>query len=88
MGRIGCCDVEGLRKGAWTAEEDKKLLAYIQEHGEGGWRSLPDKAGLKRCGKSCRLRWANYLRPGIKRGKFSAEEEHKIIELHAVLGNR
>lgn len=88
MGRIGCYDVEGLRKGAWTAEEDKKLLAYIQEHGEGGWRSLPNKAGLKRCGKSCRLRWANYLRPGIKRGKFSAEEEHKIIELHAVLGNR
>ncbi|KAK4568177.1 hypothetical protein RGQ29_003810 [Quercus rubra] len=88
MGRIGCYDAEGLRKGAWTAEEDKKLLAYIQEHGEGGWRFLPDKAGLKRCGKSCRLRWANYLRPGIKRGKFSAEEEHKIIELHAVLGNR
>ena len=45
MGRIGCYDAEGLRKGAWTAEEDKKLLAYIQEHGEGGWRFLPDKAG-------------------------------------------
>ena len=45
MGRIGCYDAEGLRKGAWTAEEDKKLLAYIQEYGEGGWRFLPDKAG-------------------------------------------
>jgi len=45
-------------------------------------------AGLERCGKSCRLRWTNYLRPDIKRGKFSAQEEQTIIQLHAFLGNR
>lgn len=45
-------------------------------------------AGLLRCGKSCRLRWMNYLRPDIKRGNFSAEEEETIIKLHEVLGNR
>ncbi|KAF2318000.1 hypothetical protein GH714_041327 [Hevea brasiliensis] len=66
----------------------KNSSAYIQEHGEGGWRTLPQKAGLQRCGKSCRLRWANYLRPDIKRGEFSTEEEQKIIQLHASLGNR
>ncbi|KAF2318001.1 hypothetical protein GH714_041328 [Hevea brasiliensis] len=88
MGRTPCCNEAGLKKGAWTADEDHKLVAYIQEHGEGGWRTLPQKAGLQRCGKSCRLRWANYLRPDIKRGEFSAEEEQKIIELHASLGNR
>ncbi|CAL1411880.1 unnamed protein product [Linum trigynum] len=88
MGRTPCCNVDGLKKGAWTSEEDQKLIAYIQEHGEGGWRTLPQKAGLQRCGKSCRLRWANYLRPDIKRGEFSPEEEDRIIELHASLGNR
>ncbi|XP_031282777.1 transcription factor MYB4-like isoform X2 [Pistacia vera] len=41
-----------------------------------------------RCGKSCRLRWTNYLRPDIKRGNFSKEEEETIIKLHHVLGNR
>ncbi|KAE8671229.1 Transcription repressor MYB4 [Hibiscus syriacus] len=41
-----------------------------------------------RCGKSCRLRWINYLRPDLKRGTFSQEEENLIIELHALLGNR
>ncbi|KAF4403142.1 hypothetical protein G4B88_027913 [Cannabis sativa] len=88
MGRSPCCNVQGLKKGAWTPEEDQKLLSYIQQHGEGGWRSLPQKAGLSRCGKSCRLRWANYLRPDIKRGAFSPEEELTIVRLHSVLGNR
>ncbi|KAJ8750250.1 hypothetical protein K2173_014165 [Erythroxylum novogranatense] len=88
MGRSPCCDKIGLKKGPWTPEEDQKLLAYIEEHGHGSWRNLPAKAGLQRCGKSCRLRWTNYLRPDIKRGKFSLQEEQAIIQLHALLGNR
>ncbi|KAG6397732.1 hypothetical protein SASPL_143902 [Salvia splendens] len=88
MGRSPCCDKVGLKKGPWTPEEDQKLLAYIQDHGHGSWRALPPKAGLQRCGKSCRLRWTNYLRPDIKRGKFSLHEEQTIIQLHALLGNR
>lgn len=88
MVRTPCCKEEGIRKGAWTPEEDQKLIAYLQRHGEGGWRTLPEKAGLKRCGKSCRLRWANYLRPDIKRGEFSPEEDDTIIKLHALKGNK
>ncbi|GER47248.1 myb domain protein 16 [Striga asiatica] len=88
MGRSPCCDKVGLKKGPWTPEEDQKLLAYIQEHGHGSWRALPPKAGLQRCGKSCRLRWTNYLRPDIKRGEFSLQEQQTIIQLHALLGNR
>ncbi|TKY73365.1 Transcription factor MYB29 [Spatholobus suberectus] len=88
MGRTPCCSHEELRKGAWMVQEDQKLVAYIQKHGTGSWRTLPQKAGLQRCGKSCRLRWFNYLRPDIKRGKLSQEEEQTIIKLHAVLGNR
>ncbi|GKV08883.1 hypothetical protein SLEP1_g20454 [Rubroshorea leprosula] len=88
MGRSPCCDENGLKKGPWTPEEDRKLVDYIQKHGHGSWRALPKLAGLNRCGKSCRLRWTNYLRPDIKRGKFSEEEEQTIINLHAVLGNK
>lgn len=44
--------------------------------------------GLNRCGRSCRLRWLNYLRPNIKRGNISADEEDLIIRLHRLLGNR
>ncbi|KAE8658871.1 Transcription factor MYB32 [Hibiscus syriacus] len=88
MGRSPCCEKVGLKKGPWTPEEDQKLLAYIEQHGHGSWRALPLRAGLERCGKSCRLRWINYLRPDIKRGKLSLQEEQTIIQLHALLGNR
>ncbi|KAF5458168.1 hypothetical protein F2P56_022223 [Juglans regia] len=88
MGRPPSCDENGLKKGPWTPEEDQQLVKYIQKHGHGSWRALPKLAGLNRCGKSCRLRWTNYLRPDIKRGKFSEEEEQTILNLHAVLGNK
>ncbi|KAE9608435.1 putative transcription factor MYB-HB-like family [Lupinus albus] len=88
MGRTPCCNHKQMKKGAWTVEEDQKLITYIQTHGTGSWRTMPQKAGLQRCGKSCRLRWFNYLRPDIKRGHLSEEEEQTIIRLHAALGNR
>ncbi|CAN6712309.1 unnamed protein product [Malus baccata var. baccata] len=89
MVRAPCCDEESsLKKGPWTTEEDAKLMDYISRNGHGSWRALPKLAGLNRCGKSCRLRWTNYLRPDIKRGKFSEEEERVIINLHSVLGNK
>ncbi|KQK21312.1 transcription repressor MYB6 [Brachypodium distachyon] len=88
MGRKPCCSKEGLNRGAWTAMEDEILVSYINRHGEGKWGSLPKRAGLKRCGKSCRLRWLNYLRPGIKRGNISDDEEELIVRLHRLLGNR
>ncbi|KAG5390748.1 hypothetical protein IGI04_032289 [Brassica rapa subsp. trilocularis] len=88
MGRKTWFNDDGMKKGEWIAEEDEKLIAYINEHGMCDWRSIPKRAGLQRCGKSCRLRWLNYLRPGIKRGKFTPQEEEKIIKVHGVLGNR
>lgn len=88
MVRAPCCEKMGLKKGPWTPEEDQILISYIQSNGHGNWRALPKLAGLLRCGKSCRLRWTNYLRPDIKRGNFTREEEDNIIQLHEMLGNR
>ncbi|XP_022158812.1 transcription factor MYB8-like [Momordica charantia] len=88
MGRSPCCEKEHTNKGAWTKEEDQRLIDYIQIHGDGCWRSLPKAAGLLRCGKSCRLRWINYLRPDLKRGNFTDDEDELIINLHSLLGNK
>jgi len=88
MGRAPCCAKGDRNRGAWTKEEDDRLVQYVQAHGEGCWRSLPKAAGLLRCGKSCRLRWTNYLRPDLKRGNFSEDEEDLIFKLHALLGNK
>ncbi|KAE8664428.1 Transcription factor MYB86 [Hibiscus syriacus] len=81
-------DETGLKKGLWTPEEDRILVDYVQRHGHGKWKSVATSAGLNRSSKSCRLRWTNYLRPDIKRGSVSGEEEQTIIDLHALLGNK
>lgn len=89
MGRSPFCEKQlGVKKGPWTPDEDKLLVDYIQVHGHGSWRSLPKLAGLQRCGKSCRLRWTNYLRPDIKRGPFTPDEQKSIIQLHGIVGNK
>ncbi|KAJ1274802.1 hypothetical protein BS78_05G088200 [Paspalum vaginatum] len=88
MGRSPCCEQAHTNKGAWTKEEDQRLVAYIKAHGEGCWRSLPKAAGLLRCGKSCRLRWINYLRPDLKRGNFTDDEDDLIVKFHELFGNK
>lgn len=77
-----------LKKGPWTAAEDSILTEYVRRHGEGNWNAVQRNSGLARCGKSCRLRWANHLRPNLKKGAFSPEEERLVVELHAQLGNK
>ncbi|XP_021288883.1 transcription factor MYB80 [Herrania umbratica] len=88
MGRIPCCEKDNVKRGQWTPEEDNKLSSYIAQHGTRNWRLIPKNAGLQRCGKSCRLRWTNYLRPDLKHGQFSEAEEQTIVKLHSVVGNR
>ncbi|KAF2291776.1 hypothetical protein GH714_035558 [Hevea brasiliensis] len=77
-----------LKKGPWTSAEDAVLVDYVTKHGEGNWNAVQKHSGLSRCGKSCRLRWANHLRPDLKKGAFTPEEERRIIELHANMGNK
>ncbi|XP_010922970.1 transcription factor GAMYB isoform X2 [Elaeis guineensis] len=77
-----------LKKGPWTSAEDAILVDYVKKHGEGNWNAVQKHSGLSRCGKSCRLRWANHLRPNLKKGAFTPEEEQLIIELHARMGNK
>ncbi|KAG2261342.1 hypothetical protein Bca52824_068421 [Brassica carinata] len=76
------------KKGLWTVEEDNILRDYVLTHGKGQWNRIVRKTGLKRCGKSCRLRWINYLSPNVNKGNFTEQEEDLIIRLHKLLGNR
>ncbi|MFQ6666675.1 hypothetical protein Gotur_032951 [Gossypium turneri] len=88
MVRAPFYDKNGMKKGAWSPEEDHKLRSYIEKFGHWNWRELPKYAGLERCGKSCRLRWMNYLRPDVKHGNYTEEEDALIMKLHQEYGNR
>ncbi|KAH7536661.1 myb-related protein 308 [Ziziphus jujuba] len=88
MGGHRCCSKQKVKRGLWSPEEDQKLIGHITSYGHGSWSSVPKLAGLQRCGKSCRLRWINYLRPDLRKGSFTPEEEQLIIDVHRILGNR
>ncbi|XP_020552227.1 transcription factor MYB48 isoform X3 [Sesamum indicum] len=79
---------EGVRKGPWTEQEDVQLVLYVNLFGDRRWDFIAKVSGLKRTGKSCRLRWVNYLHPGLKRGKMTPHEERLVLELHSKYGNR
>nr|AET98472.1 MYB transcription factor MYB14 [Saccharum hybrid cultivar Co 740] len=79
---------EETRKGPWTEQEDLQLVCTVRLFGERRWDFIAKVSGLNRTGKSCRLRWVNYLHPGLKRGRMSPHEERLILELHARWGNR
>ncbi|KAK2387211.1 myb domain protein [Trifolium repens] len=87
-GGRGGGDEVSLKKGPWTTAEDAILIDYVTKHGEGNWNAVQRNTGLNRCGKSCRLRWANHLKPNLKKGAFSPDEEKLIVELHAQFGNK
>ncbi|RLM70031.1 myb-related protein MYBAS1-like [Panicum miliaceum] len=79
---------EEMRKGPWTEQEDMQLVCTVRLFGDRRWDFIAQVSGLNRTGKSCRLRWLNYLHPGLKHGRMSPQEERLIIELHARWGNR
>ncbi|XP_009142557.1 transcription factor MYB78 [Brassica rapa] len=77
-----------VRKGPWTEDEDAILVNFVSIHGDARWNHIARSSGLKRTGKSCRLRWLNYLRPDVRRGNITLEEQFMILKLHSLWGNR
>ncbi|KAF8696263.1 hypothetical protein HU200_037166 [Digitaria exilis] len=89
MGRSPCCDKTKVKRGPWSQEEDAILRSFVERFGNAGnWIALPQKAGLRRCGKSCRLRWLNYLRPELRHGGFTDEEDNLILSLYGEIGSK
>ncbi|PNT72738.1 hypothetical protein BRADI_2g48521v3 [Brachypodium distachyon] len=89
MGRSPCCDKGSVKRGPWSPEEDAVLRSFVQRFSNAGnWLTLPHKAGLNRCGKSCRLRWLNYLRPSLRHGGFTKEEDNLILSLYGEIGSK
>ncbi|MQL87301.1 hypothetical protein Taro_019845 [Colocasia esculenta] len=76
------------RKGPWTEQEDLQLACSVRVLGDRRWDFIAKVSGLNRTGKSCRLRWVNYLHPGLRRGRMTPQEERLVLDLHSRWGNK
>ncbi|WVZ08983.1 hypothetical protein V8G54_022329 [Vigna mungo] len=84
-GTYGSSEEEmSITKGPWTEEEDSVLFDYITVHGEGHWNSVARYTGMQ----TFILRWLNYLRPNVRRGNITLQEQLMILDLHSRWGNR
>lgn len=74
----------------WQPEEDALLRAYVKQYGPKEWNMVSQRIGkpLDRDAKSCLERWKNYLKPGIKKGSLTEEEQNLVISLQAKYGNK
>lgn len=74
----------------WRSEEDALLAAYVKQYGPRDWHLVSQRMNtpLNRDAKSCLERWKNYLKPGIKKGSLTEEEQRLVIHLQAKHGNK
>lgn len=74
----------------WKSEEDALLRAYVKQYGPREWNLVSQRMNVpfNRDAKSCLERWKNYLKPGIKKGSLTEEEQRLVIRLQAKHGNK
>lgn len=74
----------------WQPEEDALLISYVKQYGPKEWNLISQRMGktLNRDSKSCLERWKNYLKPGIKKGSLTLEEQNLVISLQSKYGNK
>ncbi|CAJ1940290.1 unnamed protein product [Cylindrotheca closterium] len=86
--------VSGRRKrNKWAEEEDAILLDTVRQESSGkiNWPLVAHRVNQEsgqepRTGKQCRERWQNHLRPNIKKGNWTAQEEDMIRVLFDAYG--
>ena len=77
----------------WTVKEDAALLRIVENHAfddlhKNHWAQIATKHNNNRSGKQCRDRWQNHLRPDIRKGQWTKEEEQLIKEMHRSFGTK
>lgn len=74
----------GIVKGSWKKEEDLQIIELVLRHGK-AWSKISKILGTRN-GKQIRDRFINVLDPDIRKGKFTEEEDRKLVALFKQFG--
>ncbi|KAI3441818.1 uncharacterized protein J3R85_001861 [Psidium guajava] len=66
--------------GGWTEEEDKVLIAAVQEYNGKSWKKIAERVP-NRNDVQCLHRWKKVLDPDLVKGPWSKEEDELIVAL-------
>ncbi|KAH0787690.1 Myb-like DNA-binding domain containing protein [Histomonas meleagridis] len=69
----------------FTQEEDSLLISLVEKYGNSDWALIASMM-KNRNSRQCRERWANYLNPEIKTGKWTPEEDQLLLEKYNEIG--
>jgi len=67
-----------VKKGQWSAQEDKLLEQWVKTNGPKNWEAC-GRFIQGRKGKQCREHWNNCLNPELKKGNWGPEEDFLIM---------
>lgn len=74
----------GIVKGSWKKEEDLRIIDLVNKYGK-AWSKISKILGTRN-GKQIRDRFINVLDPEIRKGKFTEEEDRKLVSLFKQYG--
>ncbi|EFC50340.1 myb transcription factor [Naegleria gruberi] len=67
-----------MMRSKWTEEEDRKLMEAVKSFGEKNWQQIANQLE-ERTGQQCLHRWMKTLNPAIKRGRWTVEEDKRLL---------
>jgi hypothetical protein len=74
-----------LAKGAFTEQEDRIIIKYVEQNGAQNWPALSDILA-KRSPKQCRERWCNHLSPSVSHIAWTRDEDALIFDNYQQIG--
>ena len=75
------------RSRSWLPEEDELVRNLVAQHGPRKWTLIATRLKTK-TQKQVYARWRDYLQPGLTTKPWTKEEQAKLVELQAHVGNQ
>lgn len=66
---------------SWSKEDDVRLTEIMKKYkNPRDWEPIAKEHGCGKSAKECHERWIRYLKPGVRKGQWSDQEDAIVIE--------
>lgn len=66
---------------SWSKEDDMRLTEIMKKYkNPRDWEPIAKEHGMGKSAKECHERWIRYLKPGVRKGQWTDQEDAIVIE--------